>query len=263
MAQSSHRRRRSLYRVRNLQEDEGAKSSPRTPPSDMTERAQRVDLLGDIFWSLQGEPESPSVNLLPKSLVDIQPVGGSVEAQANSTHQVSGGPNLLPLPTNADITDPVAVSNGSTDLLSLLDPLSGAPGTEAPPPAPTAPALCPRPLGPLTVTRIPVPPFAQSSNHIPVGRPHGNYTPPGPPQRLFTPAAAAFAPLNHNHQPCLPSAPLKHSGLPLQSSAFPGLIRAKAPQSRAPPETRDPFGDLLDLSKLAAPPKTRQWETFD
>ncbi|KAJ8245098.1 hypothetical protein GJAV_G00275430 [Gymnothorax javanicus] len=69
------------------QADKGAESSPNHTArhSLIPGKVLESDLLGNIFWSLEGEPES----LLPKSLVDLQPLAGTEEPQAKSKDQVS------------------------------------------------------------------------------------------------------------------------------------------------------------------------------
>ncbi|XP_035248293.1 DENN domain-containing protein 1A-like isoform X1 [Anguilla anguilla] len=253
-------------------EEQRAESSQRhsAPHSLMPAKAAEADLLGNIFWSLEGEPES----LLPKSLVDLQQLGGAEEQQASIKDQVSGRdggwedfqqtlsvPPLLPQcvrPGN-DVTKQVAVSNGSVDLLSLLDPLKSSPDPEAPPPK-SAPSLCLFPLNPPTFSSVPCIPFSQSQHHAPTGVPHGHYTP----------TAAAYPPHLRlsGYAPYVPSAPPTGRGLSRQNPSLPGLIQmplviSTPPRGTVPPPARDPFGDLLDASKPAAPPDAKQWANFN
>ncbi|KAJ8384876.1 hypothetical protein AAFF_G00196840 [Aldrovandia affinis] len=262
--------RRSLKEVgfaEEPQEDRGVEfiQSHSAAHSLVPQRVTQVDLLGDIFWSLEGEPEGPSISLLPKSLVDIQPLGGADEQLADFRYQVSGGdtgwegfrqilktPPLLPLPVaaSADIAKSVAIGNGGADLLSLLDPLKTSPGPQTPPSRP-APSLCLYPLAPSTGHPIPLVPCTRQT------LPHPTRAPP---HRLYTP------PADHVHR--------LERGLSQHSPALPGLIRAplvlsKPPQGGtvagvgAPAAAPDPFMDLLDASQQAAPPETQWWETFD
>ncbi|KAJ8346431.1 hypothetical protein SKAU_G00278320 [Synaphobranchus kaupii] len=253
-------------------EDQGAESSQSNiaAHSLVPGKVAEADLLGTIFWSLEGEPES----LLPKSLVDLQQPWGVEEQQADIKHQGSSHdvgwedfqqtlnvPPLLPqcVGNGIDITKEVAVGNGNTDLLSLLDPLKSSPGSEALPQKST-PSLCLYPLTPPTFPSVHLIPFSQTQHH----------TPTGPHHRHYTPTTTTFAPQFQlpPYAPYIRSATPMGLGLPQQTPTLPGLIQkplafSTPPLSGVPPEARVPFGDMLDASKPAAPPEAKQWATFN
>ncbi|KAJ8260973.1 hypothetical protein COCON_G00166960 [Conger conger] len=226
------------------QEGQGAQSSPSHPAPHglMPAKATEADLLGNIFWNLEGEPES----LLPKSLVDLQQVGGAEEQQALAKEQVSACVGCVA--SGNGTAKQVAVSNGGVDLLSLLDPLKSPRGPEAPP-LKSAPPPRLYPLTPPTFPSVARVPFPQSQPLAPTGP---------LPHRHHAPTPTAFVPRFQ-----MPSYPPVGRGLSQLNPALPGLIQTPLAVSTPPPLARDPFGDLVEASKSAASPETKKWATFN
>ncbi|XP_076836911.1 DENN domain-containing protein 1A isoform X2 [Brachyhypopomus gauderio] len=220
---------------------------------------------------------SPAVTLLQGLRQDEKEVSMSVGGK-EFRQALNMSPLLQPLPPNTG-ADP--------DLLSLLDPLSGA---EEPskPPLPPQPAV--RPFHP----QLSLNPFAQSP-HYPLQRHYNTVAPGNPFSSNYTPSHTTayshtpphpFSVFGH-HSPtggtqisgpwpvnrALPTSSSSSSLSSLLDSPAPSFITQALPPTNPTDATNEPFGDLLTMAAVpivtATPPKKkvedlrRRWETFD